>query len=81
MPAETADGKGEDGWEDAGFEKEDEGKHRDAAFAVDAHCSGDEDDDAGEEEHENPAGFSEHHEPGGGEAADCEESLADGVAV
>lgn len=81
VPAETADGEGEDGGEDAGLEEEDEGQHGDAGFAFGAHGGGDEDHDAGHEGHEDPAGFRDHHKACGGKATDGEETLADGVAV
>ena len=81
MSTEPADRKREYGGEDAGFEEEDEGEGGDAGFAAGAHGRGDEDHDAGEEEEEDPARFRDHHGAGGGEAADGEETLRDGVAV
>lgn len=81
VATEPADREREDGGEDAGFEEEDEGEGRDSGFAAGAHGRGDEDDDAREEEEEDPARFRDHHGAGGGEAADGEEALRDGVAV
>lgn len=81
VAAETADGEGEDGGEDAGLEEEDQGEHGDTPLALDAHGQGDEDHDARHEDHEDLAGLEVHHEAGGGEAANGEQGLGDGVAV
>ena len=81
MASETADGEREDGREDAGFEEEDEREGGDAAFAAGAHGRRDEDYDAGHEDHEHQSRLDDHHAACGSEAADREETLADGVAV
>lgn len=81
MRSQTADRESEDGGEDAGFEKEDEREHSDAAFATDTHRRGDEDHDARHEDHEDPAGLDNHHGARCSEATDCEKALADGVTV
>ena len=81
MAAQATDREGEDGGEDAGFKEEDQGKHSDSAFATYAHCGGNEDDDAGQEDHEDPSGFDEHHGAGCSETPEGKKTLTDGIAV
>lgn len=81
VAAEAADRECEDGGEDGGLEEEDDGQKGDAAFAVHAHGRRDEDHDHRHEEHEDPPRLGEHHATRGEEAADGEQTLADGVAI
>jgi len=81
VATETAQGEGEDGGEDAGFEKEDEREAGDAAVARGTHGGGDEDDDHGHEEHEDPSGLDELHGETGDKATDGEQTLCDGELV
>ena len=77
VPAKTADGKREDGGEDATLKEEDKGEHGDAGLAEQAHRQRDEDDDHRHEEQEHPAWLDEHEQPRRGESADGEERLRD----
>lgn len=81
MAAQAADGKREDGGENAGLEEEDDGEHGDPALAPDPHCGSDEDHDHGHEKHENKPGLDIHHATSRKESSDGEQPLRDGVAV
>ena len=81
VAAQAADREGEDGREDAGFEEEDQREHGHSSFAVSAHGGGNEDHHPVQEDHEDPPGFDKHHRTGYREAAECEEALANGIAV
>lgn len=81
MPSETTDREREDSREDARLEEEDQREHRNAGFAFGPDRRRDKDHDHGHEDHKDEAGFNEHEEAGGGETADGEEALSDGVAV
>ena len=81
MASETANCEREDGREDAGFEKQDEGEYGHAGFAFDAYGECDEDYDSSHESEKDKTGTQNHHEACGGETSDGEEALADYVAV
>ena len=81
MATEAAQREREDGWEDAGFEEENQRKSGDAGVAGRAHSDGDEDDDHAHKHHEDPAGFDNLHAGAGDEAADGEQALRDGKLV
>jgi len=77
VATETAQGKGENGGEDAGFEEQDDREAGDAGVALGTHGGGDEDDDHGHEEHEDPAGFDGLHGDARDESTDGEQTLCD----
>lgn len=81
VATEAAQGEGEDGREDAGFEEQDDGEAGDAAVARDAHGGGDEDDDHGHEDHEHPPRFHDLHRDAGDESTDGKQTLCDGELV
>lgn len=81
MTTETTNSEREDSGEDAGLEEENEREHCDSTLAFHAHGRGDEDHDAGHEDHEDETGLDDHHQTSSGETTDGKEALADSVAV
>lgn len=81
VPPKASDRKCEDCREDAGFEEEDEGEHRNTPFAMSADRRGDEDHDCCHEDHEDDTGLDKHLESSCCKLSDGEEALAYGIAV
>lgn len=81
MATKTTDGKSEDGWEDAGFEEENQAEHGNTSLALDTHRQGDEDHDSGHEHHEDLTGLEVEHQTSGGKTANGEQTLANSISV